>query len=132
MEDLKNAYLDTDFNVYEPAITIKCGKQNPDLDYLLKMNNSTDWAYITAWNPYSEITDFSLNEERNIMLKEDLIKYKIFEGEGVGADPNWAPEKSFLILDITREDAIVIGKKYRQNAIVAGTINEIAQLLWIK
>jgi hypothetical protein len=132
MDDLIKAYLDTDFNVYEPTITIKCGKLNPALDNLLKTNNSNDWAYITAWNPYSELTDVAENEERNYSLKQDLNKYKIFDGEGVGIDPNWQPEKSFLIFDINHDDAIAIGKKYCQNAIVIGKLNEVAELIWIK
>lgn len=61
MEDLIKAYLDTDFNVYEPKITIKCGKLNQALDHLLEINNSNEWAYITAWNPYSELTDGEVN-----------------------------------------------------------------------
>ena len=132
MEELIKAYLETDFKVNDPIITIKCDKLNPELDHLLIINNSVEWAYITAWNPYSEPTDFAQNVERNNMLKKDLIKYRIFEGEGVGADPKWEPEKSFLVLGINREDAINIGRSYRQNAIVVGSLHSVAELVWIK
>lgn len=132
MKELIQAYKETSFNVYEPMLTIKVEEINKELDRLLKVNNCVEWAYITAWNPYSEITDAKLNELNNDQLRNDLIGYSVFDGEGVGSDPSWEPEKSYLILGITLDDAILIGKKYRQNAIVAGKINEPAQLIWIQ
>ena len=132
MKDLVEAYKETDFNIYEPRITINVGKVNQELDQLLKTHNCIDWAYITAWNPYSELTDHSINEENNNRLRNDLNKYKLYEGEGVGSDKSWEPEKSFLILGIPLDEAILIGKKYRQNAIVVGKLNEPPQLIWIR
>jgi hypothetical protein len=132
MKDLIEAYKETDFNIYEPRITINVGKLNQELDQLLKTHNCIDWAYITAWNPYSEITDVKLNEQNNNQLRNDLIGYTVFDGEGIGSDPSWKPEKSFLILGIALDDAILIGKKYRQNAIIAGKVNEVPQLIWTR
>ena len=132
MNELINAYKETDFVVYDPAIVIKVNQANSLLDELLLKNQATAWAYITAWNPYSELTDKNLNEERNDQLRKDIRPYKFFEGEGVGSDLSWEPEKSFLIIGIDRKHAIEIGKKYRQNAIVVGNIYEAAELLWIK
>jgi hypothetical protein len=132
MNELIQAYKETDFNVYEPKITIKVGQVNQDLDRLLNINNCITWAYITAWNPYSELTDDRTNEEKNNQLRNDLTGYIIFDGEGVGSDQSWQPEKSFLILGIVLDHAILIGKKYRQNAIVVGKIYEEPQLIWIK
>jgi hypothetical protein len=132
MDELIQAYKQTSFNVYEPLITIKVDEKNIKLDELLKSHNQHEWAYITAWNPYSELISLKINQQRNQELKADLTKYIIFEGEGVGADPNWAPEQSFLVLGITREDAIKIGKIYRQNAIVVGSLQSVAELVWIR
>jgi len=132
MDELIQAYKETSFNIYEPLITIKVDEKNIKLDELLKSHNQHEWAYITAWNPYSELTSLKINQQRNQELKADLKKYIIFEGEGVGADPNWVPEQSFLVLGITREDAIKIGRNYRQNAIVVGSFQSVAELVWIK
>jgi hypothetical protein len=132
MDELIRAYKETSFNVYEPIITIKVGEKNDRLDVLLSSYNIVDWSYITAWNPYSEVTSLKINEQRNNELKADLNKYYIFEGEGVGADPQWIPEKSYLVLGITKEDAIEFGRKYCQNAIVVGTLHSVAELVWIE
>lgn len=131
MDELIQAYKQTSFNVYEPLITIKVDEKNTKLDELLKSYNLHEWAYITAWNPYSEVTSLTINEQRNQELKADLTKYVIFEGEGVGTDPHWLPEKSFLVFGITREEAIDIGRTYRQNAIVAGSLYSFAELIWL-
>jgi len=132
MKELIQAYKETSFNVHKPKLTIKVEEVNEELNRLLKVNNCVDWAYITAWNPYSELTNAKLNEQNNNQLRNDLIGYTVFDGEGVGSDPSWEPEKSYLILGIPLGEAILIGKKYRQNAIVAGKLNEPPQLIWIR
>ena len=50
----------------------------------------------------------------------------------MGTDPEWIPEKSFLILGIPKEEAALIGIKYKQNAIVIGKLNESPQLIFLK
>lgn len=132
MDELIKAYKETNFNVYEPQITIKVGERNDRLDELLRSYDIVDWAYITAWNPYSELTSLEINEQKNKELKAALHKYSVFEGEGIGTDPQWSPEKSFLVLGINREDAIEFGTKYCQNAIVVGSLHSVAELVLIK
>jgi len=104
MNELIHAYKETDFNVYEPKITIKFEQFNQELDRLLQNQNFITWAYITAWNPYSELTDDRTNEEKNNQLCNDLTEYILFHGEGVESDQSWQPEKSFLILGIAIEE----------------------------
>lgn len=132
MQELIKAYAETDYVVYDPRIVIKVGEISPELDELLAKHNCTEWSYITAWNPYSEITDRVVNDQRNAELKLELSNYFVFEGEGRGSDPKWEPEKSLLIVGIARNNAIELGKKYRQNAIVSGKVNSPAELLWIR
>lgn len=117
-EYLISAYNKTKFHVFIPAIVIEIGKRNEDLDSLLQ--NENVWAYITAYNPKSKVLSEQENNLRHEHLRNKILSYKFFEGEGVGEDPNWKPEKSFLILGISKEDAISIGEEFEQNAIVIG------------
>ena len=71
MNELIQAYKETDFNVYEPKITIKVGQVNQELDRLLQNQNCLTWAYITAWNPYSELTDDRTNEEKKLWKSDN-------------------------------------------------------------
>ncbi len=69
------------------------------------------------------------NEKRHSELVSAVAVYRYYEGEGVGEDKTWKPEKSLLILSITKKDAIEIGKKFGQNAIVFGMIAAPPELI---
>ena len=47
----------------------------------------------------------------------------------MGDDDSWEPEASFMVLNIRKEDAIKIGKQFKQNAIVVGVIGNSAELI---
>lgn len=76
-----------------------------------------------------------LTEQENLLryekLRDRLQHYRFFEGEGVGEDPEWLPEKSFLIIGITKSDAAKIGILSEQNAIVIGEKGKPAELLML-
>ena len=117
---LQKAYLNTTYRVYEPAIEIRIDKENHGLAATLLQIGHTEWAYLTAWNTFSKQLTPEENEKRNQRLLEDLKPFLVFNGEGVGDDPSWPPEKSYLVAGIHREVGIYLGKKYEQNAIVVG------------
>ena len=128
-KELFRAYAETDFNVFNPAITINIGENNDLLNNLLLKHGVEEWAYITPFNPYSNVLSEEQNEQRYKELKNKISDYIYFEGEGIGKDLSWKPEKSFLILGITKEKAIEIGNEYEQNAIVYGVLNQLPELL---
>ena len=53
----------------------------------------------------------------------------MLEGRGIGSDPDWVPEDSYLIIGIPRADAISLGYDFGQNAIVVGRIGNPAELV---
>jgi hypothetical protein len=128
MKELINAYNTTEYKVYSPAIVIKIGTSNQELNDLLISFNATTWAYITAFNPFSKILTKAENLKRHEELKVKIENYKFFEGEGVGEDKAWEPELSLLIIGIPINESIEIGKFYEQNAIVIGEINGVPEL----
>jgi hypothetical protein len=129
-EQLLLAYQGTSYNVYSPKISIRIGKANDELDSLLLKNNCNSYAFVTAYNPYSELKTKEENQKLNDLLYQDLKdQYQLLDGEGVGEDISWEPEKSFLILGIDYEKAKAIGVKYSQNAIVFGRLGEKPELL---
>lgn len=87
MNSLIEAYKNTKYIVFEPTITIEIGKFNQDLDNLLLKHNSNEWAFITAYNPYSRVLTEEENKVLHNKLKELTEKYVTFEGHGVGQDP---------------------------------------------
>jgi hypothetical protein len=129
MNSLIDAYKKTKFQVKELSLTIEIGKLNDKLDYLLQKHNTKEWAFITAFNPFSKVLNKQDNIFRHEELKELTLKYITFEGYGVGEDPKWEPELSLLIIGISKNDAITLGNKFEQNAIVNGELNQAPELL---
>jgi len=127
-KELIEAYNATEYKVYSPAIIITVGKLNKYLDQFLLENNKTDWTYITSCNPFGR--DCSEDENKNYYesLLQHVSSYKYYEGEGQGIDTTWPAEKSILIIGISVSQAIEVGNKYNQNAILVGKYEQEAEL----
>lgn len=132
-EQLVRAYMNAEYRVLKPQLTIKIGQINPQLNELLMDNNAFYYAFITAENPFSNSFSAAENKDLMIQLKNDLQHLNLIFVDGIGIDPNgnWPGEKSFLILDLPPLKAIALGKKYQQNGIVVGALGEEAELVLI-
>jgi len=119
--DLIAAYRHTCYKTYEHDLQIFIGERNEKLEILLSLSEKDSWSYITAWNPGGKMLSADKNEQLQSALLKDISGYTYLEGEGCGIDTEWPPEKSVLIIGIAKEEAIQLGNKYRQNAIVIGT-----------
>lgn len=124
-----NPYLETNYIVDILSQPIRINQFNQELNELLKLNDCKTWAYITAYNPFSKIISDNENKLRNKKLESQLSEFKIYNGRGCGIDGNWPQEESFLILGIARNDAIELGEKFEQNAIVIGSIDAVPELI---
>ncbi len=131
--ELFEAYKNTTYRVYLPLgeIDIRIGVMNPLLQQLLLSNHVESWAFITACNPYSVMQNADVNTILNTQLEDYLSgkQYLFFKGNGVGDDDSWEPEASFMVLNIRKEDAIKLGKQFKQNAIAAGVIGNLPELI---
>lgn len=132
---LKIAYEQAIYEVYDgqQTIEIKIGQNCPSLDCLIAQSDSPTWALITAANPYSQPLSARENQRRDQRLFKHLKGLQLPLIPAMGKDPNgvWTPEASWLILNIARLKAIAIGRKFEQNAIVYGELNQIAELQWL-
>ena len=131
--ELFEAYKNTTYRVYSPIgkIDIRIGVINPLLQQLLLNNSSESWVFITAYNPYSVMQDAGVNTILNTQLEDYLSgkRYLFFKGIGVGDDNSWEPEASFMVLNIRKEDAVKLGRQFKQNAIVTGVIGNAPELI---
>jgi len=128
MNPLEQAYRQTRFVVFDTDIVITIDQHCAQVDALLEQHECEAWAFITAENPFSKPLTTEENATRHQQLLEKVEGYIHFDGEGIGDDPKWKPERSLLILGISASDAISIGKYFDQNAIVLGKKNEPAKL----
>lgn len=131
-QELIRAYNGTEYRVYGTEIILKIGQHSQMLDVLLNQYHQQDWSFITACNPRSEPLSDEENNLRHEQLKTSLGLYTYFEGEGAGENPPWKPERSLLVIGISRIKAIETGNQFEQNAIVAGRIYLPAELLILR
>lgn len=131
---LAEAYESTTFTAATELgrIEIRTGATPDLLSTLMAKHECTAWAYITACNPASVELTPSENDQRQAQLRDELAAggYRIYDGEGIGDNPAWAPESSFLALGISCQDAVALGRKFGQNAIVVGSTSDVAKLVW--
>lgn len=88
-------------------------------------------AFITAFNPYSEMLSADENDLRHKLLVEKINRLNLASYEGFGSDQagEWPREKSLLILDINKSEAIKLAKDFGQNAILWIEEDAIPRLL---
>ena len=113
------------------ALRIRPGCRNSTLDCVLATRGVTTWAFVTAWNPGSQPLHSEENAARQNRLETDVrnLGFEMFSGVGEPLDSEWTPEHSLLILGISQTDAIALGHKYGQVAIVVGEFQERATLV---
>jgi len=132
-QQLRDAYLATIYEVKHLGLQLRIGEENRDLEEFLIDNNVFSWAFISAWNPFSQLLSPSKNEKRHTLLM-DFAKNKqwVFaEGFGVPRNKDWAAEQSLFILDISKIEAIDLGKQFDQNAIVVGRLGKGPELIFL-
>lgn len=140
---LKTAYEQAIYEVYYDRETIEIciGECCKPLDSLIAKcdrgafpkGNRPAWALITAANPYSKPLSDLENQQRQQKLIEHLQESPWSWLEALGRDRAgvWTPEPSLLILGIDRFEAIAVGRKFEQNAIIYGELNQPAELQWL-
>ena len=132
-DDLWGEYKATEFWVEDHGerFCIMLDKRSLELDRVLTLHRVESWAYITAHNPKSQLLKPEDNTLRNRRLLSRIrgSGHPVFEGRGIGSDPDWLPEHSYLILGIPRTDAILLGAEFGQNAIVVGRSGQVAELV---
>lgn len=87
-------------------------------------NALNDWPFpepchvITAWNPDSLLTSEDENTEANARLAATIIRHggTVERVVGRSSDSTWS-EDSFLVVGVSREQAVEIGRSFGQLAI---------------
>lgn len=119
---LEELYRATDYECMQAGVVLKVGQPSQTIARLMMLSEEKGYAFITAWNPGSEPVSSAQNRKQNSMLEERLTeeRYLYFQGRGVPHAEGWDPEESFLILGISKKEAIALGKEFGQTAILFG------------
>lgn len=116
------AYRNTRYDVHDgkTTISLRIGEINNGIADFHRRRNVQSSVFITAWNPLGEYVSADENEKANDELRKFLVDEAVdfLEGEGVGTDTTWPPEKSVLVLGVSKERAASLCKHFKQNAVV--------------
>lgn len=133
------AYRATDYVVHGSGgiVVIQIGHHSLAVDRLLTRMHARNAAFITAWNPFSNKLSFEANKHWGCELKRYLSVhgFAFLEGEGSGRIGEWPSEPSILAFGISRTEASVVGRRFRQNAVVyvpLGRPAELVLLRWVR
>ena len=118
---LIRAYREAKYVVeYLEPIVLGIGQANQKLKELLEVFEVKTAAFITAFNPYSEVLSDAENEQAQNRLVSDIegLGCELVYGYGQDMAEQWPREQSLLALGITESKAEILADKYGQNGFV--------------
>lgn len=133
--DVVGAYLATDFHVLgEGAFILRINQPSAELASLLLQAGAETAAFLTAWNPHSELLSLPENQaaQGNLLVELKSRQYEVIPG--IGRDPSgeWEGEESYLVLGISRAEAQALGSRFGQNAIVWSGRDAVPELILLR
>jgi uncharacterized protein len=99
------------------GLVLRIGVRDAGLDRLLEACGATTAAFVTAANPRGEARTRAENEAAMAALRASLALAWL-PGEGRDSEGRWGAEPSLLVLGMARADAVALGRRLEQNAIV--------------
>jgi hypothetical protein len=131
-EEFKTAYQQAVYRIFTPSIQWKIGVLAPAIEELLLKYKVETAIFLTAANPFSEICSAQENEDNNHTLEKWIKENQLTYFKGQGEDPQgvWLPEESFLILGLDANEGVMLGRSWKQNAVVLLEKGLPPTLLW--
>ncbi len=121
MASILDIYASAIYEVYDPHIILRVWEISKELDALLLEHEASEWAFITPYNPYPEKLTDNENMSRFLEIQMMTVPYKSYSWEWRGDDDHpCTPEKSILIIGISRGEAEKVGNHFWQKAILGG------------
>jgi hypothetical protein len=133
--ELESAYRATTYRVFLPGggCDLRLGVPSETLRCWLETAGAARFAILTAHNPGSGEVD----SEENVLCQAQLecalleLGYEPYAGENVADDDSWPAEESCFVPGISVAEALALGERYGQNAIICGGADGKAELVWV-
>ena len=130
---LFEAFRNTNFHAELPSgnVCIRIGAATSQLDALLQHESQHSWLYITAHNPNGKTAPAVENERAQAELARELRSRGLtfYSGHGQGDVGDWPPEPSFLVIGASEPEALELGCRFGQAAVVVGERLKAARLI---
>lgn len=112
-------------------VELRPASTNSVLDYALRRADAKEWAFVTAANP-GETRPKRENVIAQKALVADLLArgHTYFEGWGIPDPPNpHPPEPSYLVFGLSEREAVELGRRFGQIAVLVGKVGGVAKLV---
>jgi len=130
-----NSYLATNYRVMaaEPFF-LNIGRASPELALWFKLNRTDSAAFITAWNPFGELTSDSENHaaQQELLAEIKALGLPCLDGEGWDPSGRWPGESSFLVFGISLGAAKKLAGQFRQNGFVYARSDATPRLILLR
>ena len=118
--ELIRAYQDALYCVHieDKTLQLEVGESNEVLNQIMREYACNSCALITAHNPRSKILTDTENKNRSTKL-EQMIKaqsFLFYPGFSTDKNETWPKETSFLIFNISLQQANILANQFQQNA----------------
>ncbi|MEO1435318.1 MAG: DUF3293 domain-containing protein [Bacteroidota bacterium] len=131
-KEFESVYLSAIYELNSPRCIIQIGAPSPSI--LLKVSlQISNWAFITAHNPGSQIQTLQQNEQANARLLEKIRELDLQHLDGVAKsqDGHWPEEISYLVYNLSKEKALQLARSFGQNAILFCSLPGNVELIWV-
>lgn len=133
--DTLRAYRETEYRVFaDGAFVLRIGEYSAALAALHARRRVRCSGFVTASNPQSRPSSEADNARRHEELRRELVRRGLPGLDGLGRHPTngWPGEASFLVPGLARDEAVRLGARFDQNAIVWSDADAIPHLVLLR
>lgn len=130
----RQAYRHAEYVVFSRTpFTLRIDVPCEDLIQLYARMGCDCCAYLTACNPRSRLLRPAANARRMRALSTSLAQqgWRTIAGEGRDPQGEWPAEPSLLVPAMGIADALVLARRFGQNALLAAGRDGIPRLVWV-
>ncbi|MGB0866168.1 MAG: DUF3293 domain-containing protein [Granulosicoccaceae bacterium] len=131
--DLAQAYRATTYQltVNGQQVPVRIGEPAGEMAVHLPQVNAQSWAFITAWNPHSNILSAPENARRNARLFQQLAAKAYAPAIAIPDSTDWPREPGFVVFDIPLTELLALAETHEQHAVVVGQNGGAPELIWV-
>lgn len=121
-------------NGVSPPFLLRIDEPSADLDACQRAAGVECSAFLTAWNPASQLQSPADNAVAQARLEASLRTsgYRLIEGLGLDPTGQWEGEESFLVLGMPRAAACEVGLEFGQNGCVWADRDAVPRLVLLR
>jgi hypothetical protein len=128
------AYLRSVYKVLDPPFELCIDKLPEDLEQWLSDRGLKSFAFLTAANPKSVVLPEAENARRNTNLLtalRPLVPVHPYPAVHISEKGDWPAEKSWWAPGLSAENAVDLGRRFEQNALVFWQQGGGMELWWL-